>query len=250
MADYFSQTVVHQSIPEGDISPLERLLLSHIFSAEPDEEGIYFFSEQGPSDMLWLPRGQLEQALAASQAVESGANDFIRSQLANLQADATEVDLDMSEPGWPFLFQDIVRRSSTLKYVSIEAAFTCSKMRSDGFGGMAMLITAEDVLSKTTGELLQEFEDRASGRSTTSGNHVLCQLRYPVIRSIIAKRLDEDDISAEAVTDQDIADAIQAAIEQKSFDAMQTEIEGQMAARAITIARRRLRAVPDEGKTP
>ncbi len=245
MADYFTQTVVHQSIPEGDITPLERVLLSHIFSAAADQEGIYFFSEQGPSDMLWLPRGELERALAASQAVESGANGFIRSQLVKLKADTTEVDLDMSEPGWPFLFQDIVRRSSTLNYVSIEAAFTCSKMRSDGFGGMAMLITAEDVFSKTTGELLQEFEGRASGTSETSGNHVLCQLRYPVIRSIIAVRLGEDDIAAEAVTDQDIADAIQATIELKSFDEMQMELEGHMAARAITIARRRLRAIPE-----
>jgi hypothetical protein len=36
MADYFSPTVIQPSIPIADITPLERLLLSQIFSAEPD----------------------------------------------------------------------------------------------------------------------------------------------------------------------------------------------------------------------
>ncbi len=190
MADYYTQTVVHQTIPTADITPLERLLLSHIFETEPDTEGLYLFSEQGPSDMLWLARDDVEMALAASEAMESAANGFTREQLSKLQADATEVHLDMSEPGWPFLFQDIVRRSSTLQYVSIEASFTCSKMRSDGFGGMAMLITADDIFSKTTGELLQTFEDEAAAKLDVApdpgDSRVLCELRYPAIRNLIA----------------------------------------------------------------
>lgn len=242
MADYFTETVIHHSIPECDITPLERLLLSHIFSAEADGEGIYFFSEQGPSDMLWLTRAELETALKASEAIESGANGFIRCHLATVETDTTDVELDMSEPGWPFLFQDIVRRSSTLKFVSVEAAFTCTKMRSDGFGGMAMLITAEEVFSKSTGELLQEFEDLAARRACGTDNDILCQLRRSAIHAIIAERLDEDDIPAEAVTDQDIAEAICAAVGRESFAAMQAELEGHIAARAITLARKRVRA--------
>jgi hypothetical protein len=245
MADYFTETVVHQSIPESDITLLERLLLSQVFSAEADGEGIYFFSEQGPSDMLWLTRAELETALKASEAIESGANGLVRCHLATLEKDATEVELDMSEPGWPFLFQDIVRRSSTLSFVSVEAAFTCTKMRCDGFGGMAMLITADEIFSKTTGELLQEFEHQIAGRADGRGSDVLCQLHRPAIRSIIAERLGEDDIQAEAVTDQDISDAIHAAIGRESFETMQMELEGHVAARAITIARKRLRANVD-----
>jgi len=34
MADYFSPTVIQPTIPVTDITPLERLLLSHIFNAE------------------------------------------------------------------------------------------------------------------------------------------------------------------------------------------------------------------------
>jgi hypothetical protein len=160
MADYFTQMVVHQTIPQADITPLERLLLSHIFTAEAYGEGLYFFSEQGPSDMLWLERPGVEQALRASETLDSRANSFIREQRAQHASDVGEIEIDMSGQDWPFLFQDIVKRSPTLQFVTIEAAFTCSRMRSDGFGGMAMLISADAVLSKSTLELLQEFEDQ------------------------------------------------------------------------------------------
>jgi len=40
MADYFSPTVIRPTIPAADITALERLLLSHIFNAEPDGEGL------------------------------------------------------------------------------------------------------------------------------------------------------------------------------------------------------------------
>ena len=33
MADYFEQTFVQQSIPETDMTPLERLLLTRIFES-------------------------------------------------------------------------------------------------------------------------------------------------------------------------------------------------------------------------
>ena len=52
MADYYTPTVIQPSIPDADMTPLERLLLSHIFDAECDSDGWYFFSEQGPADML------------------------------------------------------------------------------------------------------------------------------------------------------------------------------------------------------
>lgn len=165
MADYFTQMVVHQIIPDIDITPLERLLLSQIFTMEVSDRGIYFFTEDGPSDMLWIPRHELEHALAASKGVESAALAFVQDELAKTGIGTGEIELDMTGLGWEFLFQDIVRRSAALDFVSIEAAFTCSKMRSDGFGGMAVLITAEQVFCKSTGELLQEFENRVSGRS-------------------------------------------------------------------------------------
>ena len=37
------------------------------------------------------------------------------------------------------------------------AAFTCSKMRPDGFGGMATLITAKEIISESTNGLLEKW---------------------------------------------------------------------------------------------
>jgi len=49
------------------------------------------------------------------------------------------------------------RRSSALRYVSAISSFDCSKMRPDAFGGMAVLITADRILGKSTNDLLAEF---------------------------------------------------------------------------------------------
>jgi hypothetical protein len=57
--------------------------------------------------------------------------------------------------------QDILRRSSRLRCVTAVSSFTCSKMRPDGLGGMAVLITADRVLAKSTGELIEDFLEEA-----------------------------------------------------------------------------------------
>ncbi len=41
--------------------------------------------------------------------------------------------------------QDIVKRSPTLAYVTAVSSFTCSRMRPDGFGGAAVVITSHDL---------------------------------------------------------------------------------------------------------
>lgn len=161
MADYWTPTVVEPDISDIDITPLERLLLSCIFECERYDGVTYFFSEQGPSDMIYLARSKLAEALAASEAVECSANAFVKEQLAAADGEIDEVELDMSGPGWQFLFQDIIRRSCTITAVTVKMAFTCSRMRPDGFGGMAMLITANAVMAKSTGELLDEFAAEA-----------------------------------------------------------------------------------------
>lgn len=161
MADYYTPTVIQQTIPGADMSPLERLLLSHIFDAERDGEGWYFYSEQGPADMILVERAALEAALAQSRAPgDNVANTLVREHLTKLQAaepDAPLVDLDLSTNSWEPIMQDIVRRSSTLSYVSAVSSFTCSRMRHDGFGGMVVVISADAILGKSTTDLLEEF---------------------------------------------------------------------------------------------
>jgi hypothetical protein len=128
--------------------------------------GGYFFSELGPPDMTAIERAALEAALAASDLdVDNTANAFVRQQLAGLNAEErqdTRIDVDFSDMSWQSIFQDIVRRSSTLKYVSVVSSFTCSRMRSDGFGGAAVVISADAILGKSTNDLLEEFIDQVS----------------------------------------------------------------------------------------
>jgi hypothetical protein len=161
MADYYTPTVIQQSIPDADMTPLELLLLSHIFDAERDSDGWYFFSEQGPSDMLSIERGALEAALAASESAgDSSANRFVREHLPDLRSGEpppSHLDLDLSTTSWEFIMQDIVKRSSTLAYVTAVSSFTCSRMRPDGFGGAAVLISADETMGKSTSDLLEEF---------------------------------------------------------------------------------------------
>jgi hypothetical protein len=161
MADYYTPTVIQQTIPEADMTPLERLLLCHLFDAERDGEGWYFFSEVGPTDMTMIGRAALEAALAASGPdVDNTANIFSRKLLADLKDDELQddhLDVDFSMTSWESILQDIVRRSPTLRYVSAVSSFTCSRMRPDGFGGAVVVISATAILGKSTNDLLEEF---------------------------------------------------------------------------------------------
>jgi hypothetical protein len=172
MADYFSPTVVQQTIPNADMTKLERLLLIHIFESEPDGDGLYFYASEGPSDMIWVNRAELEAALAASRTAKSVANDVVAEQLEAVDGNEQDVELDLSVTSWEYLLQDIVRRSSTLRYVTVVTAFTCSKMRVDGFGGAALFITADDVKGHSTDEFLADcLSEIADEPTDTSGSN-------------------------------------------------------------------------------
>jgi len=162
MADYFTPTVIQPAIPIADLTPLERLLLSHVFNAECQGERLYFYADEGPADRIWLDRAPLEAALAQSEAhADSAAAAFVIAQLARVPADNVEIELDFSDRSWEAIFQDIVRRSPSLRYVTAISAFTCSKMRPDGFGGMAVLITADTVMGKSTSDIVADFLNAA-----------------------------------------------------------------------------------------
>jgi hypothetical protein len=159
MADYFEQTVVQQIIPDADTTPLERLLLSRIFEFEHDGDGWYFFAEHNPVTTIRATRAELQEALPSSPDAKSTAYLCVSEQLA--EVDTTEIELDLSDTPWAFFLQDIVKRSRTLRYISVVSAFTCRKMRPDGFGGMAMLVTQDAILGKSTSDLLEDFLNQA-----------------------------------------------------------------------------------------
>jgi hypothetical protein len=188
------------------MTPLERLLLTKIFESELDGDGLYFFAEIMPAEQIELPI----EALAASDGVASETATFVLGHIKNIGEDDSDVEFDLSMTSWEFIFQDIVRRSATLDHVTVVSAFTCSRMRPDGFGGMAILITADAIMGKSTGDILADFLDQVEQGVAASGigSHVLLSLSEEQVRAEIGRIIETDEtlttIAAGAVTDADV----------------------------------------------
>jgi hypothetical protein len=159
MADYHTPTVVQQTIANADMTPLEWLLLTNIFDA--DESGVetYFYAEESPQTMLALDKAEIDAAIAASQEHPSSVILAIQEQLSRCEPDQSTIYLDLSGISWETIFQDVVHRSKTLKFISIISSFTCSKMEPNAFGGMAVVITGTNIREKSTEDILEELLD-------------------------------------------------------------------------------------------
>lgn len=220
MADYFSPTVVQPTIPLSAMTALERLILSHIFSSESDGEGLYFYAEQGANDMPAYPIDEIRAALAASGDIESAAADTVRTALCELDENDAHLQLDLPHASWEVFFQSIVRRSPALAYVSVISAWTCTKMRPDGFGGMAMLITADDIIARTTESMLDEImglaEYGAVGVEPGIGSHILLRLCEEHVRATVGVIFEAEAPSGLSVADVTDADIRQAALDVKA----------------------------------
>src|SRR5271157_4798863 len=217
MADYFSPTVIQQPIPIADMTLLERLVLSLIFEAEPGGEALRFHTRFGPSDVIGLSIADLRPALEASAGIESAVAIYVAERLAAVPVADTEIEIDFSGTSWEFIFQDIVRRSSTLRYVTGVTSFTCSKMRPDGFGGMAVLITADAIVGKSTNDILEDFLAEKEEDAADHGVHVLLRIRENTVRQEIDQAIEADPaltrLAADAVNDADIHAACLAVVE-------------------------------------
>jgi hypothetical protein len=212
MADFYSPTVIQQKIPVADITPLERLVLSHIFDAELDGETLTFHVADRPATTIWLPINDLRAAFDASANLDSTAADYVAERLARASGEDGDIEIDFSGMSWEFIFQDIVRRSSTLRYLTAVTSFTCSQMQADGFGGMAVLITADAIRGKSTEDILCELLDEAEHGPLASapgfGVHVMLRLGEENVRDEIANIIAVDEtltkLAPDAVSDTDI----------------------------------------------
>jgi hypothetical protein len=166
MADYYSPTVVRPSISADAITSLELAVLKQMFEFEADGDAIYFFSSEGPSDTIWLDIETLKAGLAEHAERSKALADMVREALAAAGNDDEEIELDLSDLGGAEIFQGIVRRCEGLSAVVITSAWTCTKMRPDGFGGGVTVVTADHILSSSTAQMECELLDRAeSGES-------------------------------------------------------------------------------------
>ena len=161
MADYYSPTVVRPSIAAEAITSLEMAVLTQMFEFEADGDAIYFFSSEGPSDTIWLGIETLKAGLAEQAVMPCGLADIVREALEAAGNDDEEIELDLSDLGGAGIFQSIVRRCEDLSAVVITSAWTCTKMRPDGFGGGVTVVTADHILSGSTAQMECELLDRA-----------------------------------------------------------------------------------------
>lgn len=244
MADYFMQTVIQPTIPNADMTPLERFILGNIFDAEPDGDGLYFFAEIAPNESFEVSVEELRAAFAASGDVASTLRDHLAEQIAKFDPNDLGVDLDLTGFSWEFIFQDIVKRSQTLKHITAVTSFTCSKMRPDGFGGMVTFITVDAIKGKSTEDILSDFLDEADyGRLATApgfGEHILLRLSEKSVRAAIPSIIEADEslnaITADAVTDADIRIACLAVVAQADLSEERGDAEFRAGLAAIYAA--------------
>ena len=168
MADYCTPTVVDPMIPLAAMLPIERLFLSQVFDEELTSEAAYYCSEDGARDLISLSSAEVSTTYDAATPETSR----LAQKLIDEQADAIlgEDDFELDECGdlWADVLQDIVRRSSDLDHLTVTMAFTCSKMRADGFGGLAMMITANSIRSESTHTLFDRFYKEAAANGEIS----------------------------------------------------------------------------------
>jgi|TARA_R110000868_G_scaffold259743_1_gene517948 hypothetical protein len=165
MADYYTPTVVEPFIPPSAMLPIERLFLAQVFDEEITDDTAYYYSQDGANDLIFLPAGDVRAALDAAKPDTSRLAQKLLDEQPDALLGEDDIELDMCGDLWADVLQDIVRRSPDLDHLTVTMAFTCSKMRVDGFGGLAMLITAETIRSESTNTLFDRFykEARANG---------------------------------------------------------------------------------------
>ena len=171
MADYYTPTVIEPLIPITSILPIERLFLSHVFDEEIDGETIYYFSDKGAKDLIYMPIDKLREALEHSKQSQCRLAERLLESYSDAICGEDDFELDNCGDIWTDVLQDIVRRSSDLDHLTVTMAFTCSKMRPDGFGGFAMLITAETIRWESTNTRFDRFYKEASANGEISHGH-------------------------------------------------------------------------------
>jgi hypothetical protein len=171
MADYYTPTVIEPFIPLAAMLPIERLFLAQVFSEELDGETVYYFSDDGACDLISLTAEDVRAALDAATPETSRLAQKLIDERPNAILADEDIDLDMCGDIWPDVLQDIVRRSPDIDHLTVTMAFTCSKMRPDGFGGLAMLITASTIRSESTHTLFDRFYTEASAKGEIGHGH-------------------------------------------------------------------------------
>jgi hypothetical protein len=104
---------------------------------------LYFFAEE-------YPTSEADVAEQLFETIETSRGTCPKLRAAVEQAirrDESDVRVDLDEIGYP---------ANRLPYISIEESLTCTRMRADGFGGGATLITPDTLEWINTRQWLDE----------------------------------------------------------------------------------------------
>ena len=129
MADYMNQSVFQPSIPKHLITDEDRRFIEAFsITFESDgEDKFYLYADE------WCCNGYLDPEEPGGEEIELTEDDLLNR------------------------FQEIIRRSNgELPWIYKESAYTCSRMRPDGFGGGAVFISADDIQYCFTGQWLEQ----------------------------------------------------------------------------------------------
>jgi hypothetical protein len=150
LTDYYTHTIVHQSIPRRMMSPVEEFVLKQVFEWEDDPDvvgNICFFAGEYPNPYIAIDDKEELRIIADSRALSPELCDEIEKALV---VDDGGIWID-DIGGYEWIFQAIVKRNQQeLPYISIEQAFTCTDMHPDAFGGAGILIGPDSIESMNT----------------------------------------------------------------------------------------------------
>lgn len=156
MADDYETTVVDPSIPRCDILPIELLLLREIFTLDDDGDALYLHTDNYTAQILHITASDLSEACVATEP-ECVAKTVANVALLSTHFANATVAIDLSDDGWTDILADIIKRSETLDFLTVETGYSCSKPTRDGFGGRAIYIDGETIAHMSTHDWLRRM---------------------------------------------------------------------------------------------
>lgn len=173
MDDLETTIVITPAIPLGDMTPIERLVLSHVFDAGETDEGLLLYSDRGAASRLRIPGDELTNAYFTSRHVPH--TDIIRVIARSWRCWCEEdepgemVDVDMTDTSWEFILQDIVARSTTLSEIRVLEWYRHPSQSPESFGANIMLITANEVAGRSSDDFFEDMRAETETQRPAEG---------------------------------------------------------------------------------
>ncbi|MDF0490421.1 hypothetical protein PX554_20025 [Sphingomonas sp. H39-1-10] len=196
MTDFPSFSSVQPAIPESDMTPLERLVLTAMFDHLSAPHGLQFYSRTGIREGLVLPLGQLRAAAIESHDRSPAAVNLLEAAIDLMTLGDGTIGFDLTAQAWETLFQDIVARSATIGRITILTVHGGIAVENAlaAPGGSVTVITADRIAGKTLYDCLYDLEADLFG---VSEEPPLLEDRSGPgdadIRAVIADMLRADD---------------------------------------------------------